>query len=291
MSPLTNRKTQIRTSYPLLMGAVSGEKILFEHEDTQTLTKLGLTGSQAKVYLALIKLGKANARTLWKAVKVSRQDVYRLLTELREIGLIEKILETPTEFKAVSIEDGVSILIERKTKEVFGLQKEGDSLIQKFKESNLSVTLEPDESQYILIPEGEVLALRLNKAIESTQKSIDIISSMKSFAKGLYFTVEELNKALRRGVKIRWVINKPEDPKSWSEIVQALTKNPHFKIRTIPNSPYVRFGVCDKKEVFMAFFPKRDVLESPTLWSTNISFVKMVQSFFDTIWSTAVEQT
>jgi sugar-specific transcriptional regulator TrmB len=269
---------------------ISGEKILMEQEDEQTLTQLGLTVSQGRVYLALAKLGKANARTLWKSSKVARQDIYRILTELREIGLLEKIIGTPTEFKAVPIEEGVSILVERKTKEIFSLQKNANKLIQKFKENNPKITLN-EEDQYILIPEREPLTLRLKKTIGATQKSIDRISSQKAFARVLFALEEEFKKALRRGVKIRWIIGKPEAANSWpdSSLVHVLMKNPNFMLRTIPNTPHVRLGIYDQKEVFMATIPKRAGLDSPVLRSTDSSFAEIVEKFFDTMWSTAAE--
>lgn len=260
-----------------------------DQEDIQMLTELGLTGSQARVYLALAQLEKANARTLWKASKVSRQDIYRLLTDLREIGLIEKILATPTEFKAIPIEDGISILIERRTKEVLDMRKKAEKVIQKFKNNNLRMTLEEEVGQYILIPEKEPLTIRLKKAIATTQKSADIITSQKAFAKVLFALNEDFKKALRRGVKIRWIIDQPKDANSWPEFsfVQVLMKNPKFKLRTILQPPHVRLGIYDKKEVFLATFPKRAGLESPALWSSNTSFAAIIDNFFETMWSTA----
>jgi sugar-specific transcriptional regulator TrmB len=262
--------------------------MLVKQEDTQILKKLGLTGSQARVYLALVKLDKANARTLWNASKVARQDIYRILTELREIGLLEKILEAPTEFRAVPLEDSVSILIERKTKAILSLQKDADKLIQKFKENKQKKAPE-EEAQYVLVPEREALTRRLKKAIETSQESVDIISSLKTFAQLFFVLSEEFKKALRKGVKIRLITDEPENANSLPEILQTLLKNPNFKLKTVRYPLSMRLGIHDKKEIFMAHFPTRDALDSPALWSTNISFAEIVQGFFETIWNAAVE--
>lgn len=264
---------------------------MIEQEDEQTLVKLGLTGSQAKVYLALVTLGKANARTLWKSSKVARQDIYRILTELQGIGLLEKIIGTPTEFKAVPIEDAVSILVERKTKEVLNLHKNANRLVQKFKEKCLKMIPDEEKSQYILIPEREPLTLRLKKAIENTQRTVDTVTSLEACAKALFVFAEELKKALRKGVKVRWIVDKPKDINSCPDFpsAQVLIKNPNFKLRTVPNLPNVRLGIYDKREACMALFPKLAGLESPALWSNNTSFVEIVDNFFETTWKTAEE--
>jgi len=262
--------------------------MLMKQEDMQILKKLGLTGSQARVYLALVNLDRANARTLWKASKVARQDIYRILTELREIGILEKILEAPTEFKAVPLEDSVAILMERKAKTLFSLQKDADKLIQKFKETERKRT-HKEEAQYVLVPEREALARRLKKAIEDSQKSIDAVSSLKAFARSFFVLSEEFEKALKKGVKIRWIIDDPEDANSFPEVLQTLTKNPNFELKTVMYPPNVRLGIYDKRKIFMAHFPSRGALESPALWSTNISFAEIVQGFFETIWHAAAE--
>lgn len=259
-----------------------------EQEDIQILEKLGLTGSQARVYLALIRLDKANARTLWKASKVARQDIYRILTELREIGLLEKILEAPTEFKAVPIEDSVAILMERKTKTLLSLQKDAEELIRKLKEKKQKTTMD-EEAQYILVPEREALTRRLKKSIENSQQSIDIITTLRVFARSFFVLSEEFEKALRRGVKIRWVADEPKAANSLPEAFQTLMKTPNFHLRTVRYPLSTRLGIYDKKQIFMAYFPSRDALESPALWSTNISFAEIVQSFFETIWNAAAE--
>jgi sugar-specific transcriptional regulator TrmB len=262
--------------------------MLVKHEDTQILKKLGLTGSQAKVYLALVKLDKANARELWKASKVARQDIYRILTELREIGILEKILEAPTEYKAVPMEDSVAILLERKAKSLFSLQKDADKLIQKFKEQKQKTTLE-EKAQFVLVPEREALTRRLKKAIKDSKGSIDVVSSLKAFARSFFVLSEEFEKALERNVQIRWVIDEPEDANPLPEVLQTLAKNPNFELKTVAYTPNVRLGIYDKKDVYMASFPNSHALESPALWATNIGFVEIVQGFFETIWHAAAE--
>ena len=87
-----------------------------EEAVVQTLTRLGLTISQAKVYFDLLRLEKATVNTISKHSKMARQQVYRVLAELQDKGLVEKIISIPTEFEPVPIEDCMFVLIERKKK-------------------------------------------------------------------------------------------------------------------------------------------------------------------------------
>jgi hypothetical protein len=85
-----------------------------EEEIVRILTRLGLTISQSKVHLALFELKKATGKITAKHSKVARQEAYRVLDELQEKGLVEKIIARPTEFEPIPIDDCIYILIKGK---------------------------------------------------------------------------------------------------------------------------------------------------------------------------------
>lgn len=59
--------------------------------DHKLLQQIGLTESEAKLYLASLKLGPASAIQLGKKVELTRQMVYTLLPGLTEKGLIKEV--------------------------------------------------------------------------------------------------------------------------------------------------------------------------------------------------------
>jgi sugar-specific transcriptional regulator TrmB len=69
---------------------------------------------QAKVYIALAKLGTLTGRVTAKEAKVASQDVYRVLAELEEKNLVEKIIVTPNKYRPVPVQDVLSILLKQK---------------------------------------------------------------------------------------------------------------------------------------------------------------------------------
>jgi sugar-specific transcriptional regulator TrmB len=266
-----------------------GETRVRVHEEaTQTLTGLGFTVSQAKVYLALCALEKATARTLSQHSKVARQEVYRILDELHERGLVEKIIAAPTEFKPVPMEECLSILIERKKSEISETQKKATKLLRKLKKTTAKKTLQEEVLQFSLISEREAL-IRLRKAAEAAQASIDFISRAKSFLQGSVIFEKSLDRALAKGVKIRGIVEESEKPNSFQKIAQAFMKNPSFKLKIISSPPNVRLGIYDKKEVSFVAFPNCDMTMSPILWTNNLSFVSTMLEYFEMLWSKAVE--
>ena len=62
--------------------------------EINTLIRLGLTLRQAKTYLALLQTGISTTRTIALTSKIPRPDIYRIMSELEELGLREKIIGT-----------------------------------------------------------------------------------------------------------------------------------------------------------------------------------------------------
>ena len=128
----------------------------------QALMNLGLTLLQAKIYLTLAKLGKAGVNRISKASNVARSDVYRVMPALEKLGLAEKIVATPTIYKAAPVREGLSILLQQKTKENSELQKETKPLLSDFQENNVDMALEREDSQFVVTSE-EKLFLKVSK--------------------------------------------------------------------------------------------------------------------------------
>ena len=253
------------------------------------MTHLGLTSVQARVYIALAQSGISTIKTISKVSGVARQDIYRIMSVLQKLGIVEKIIAAPTMFRAIPIKDALSILLERRTKETSELQAKTKELLKKFKKIN-AITIAPqEETQFILVPEKEALILRLKQAMMTAQRSIDVTITWKRFPQVLLLLVKELRKALKRGVKIRFIAEKTEYENSWPEIVQAFTRNPSFKIRFVPNPPNTVFGIYDEKEVFITTSTAGYAAEYPALWSNNPSLISAMHDLFEIMWSTSLE--
>ena len=63
---------------------------------TEDLTNLGLLESEARVYLALLKLGQSSAGKIAKETKLNRNSVYKALHNLLEQGLVSYVIKANT---------------------------------------------------------------------------------------------------------------------------------------------------------------------------------------------------
>jgi sugar-specific transcriptional regulator TrmB len=66
---------------------------MIQDEYIQTLTELEFTLLQAKAYITLARLGKADVNSISKASNLARTDVYRVMLILERLGLAERIID------------------------------------------------------------------------------------------------------------------------------------------------------------------------------------------------------
>lgn len=94
-------------------------------EGVDVLTGLGLSDRQARVYLALLKLGIVR-RVVAKLAGVPRQTVYYSLVELQRLGLVKQNLSAPTSYAALPYSDTVKRLLEQKTHELVKISQKAE---------------------------------------------------------------------------------------------------------------------------------------------------------------------
>jgi len=260
-----------------------------EGKDAQTLTALGLTNSQAKVFLALAKLGNATAKEISTVTLVARQEVYRVLVELQRLGLVEKIVSVPSKFRAISTDDAFSILMERRKSVTSELQATINEMVKKFKSDNARMALEEEEAKFSLVPERATVRAE-KKTLENVQRSFDVITSWRNPHSIMFADMKEIAEALQRGIKVRVIIDKPDEKKLLSNIVKCLKKFTNFKIRYLLNAPKALISVYDKGEAWVGTCPNPGVKECPVLWTDNPCLLSILQDYFEVLWSAAVER-
>jgi sugar-specific transcriptional regulator TrmB len=87
-------------------------------EGLGVLVGLGLSRRQARVYLALLRAGVSRARPLVDSAGVPRQEVYGLLLELRQLGLVRQNLTVPKTYTAAPFVEAAKILFEQRANEL-----------------------------------------------------------------------------------------------------------------------------------------------------------------------------
>jgi len=256
----------------------------------QVLIDLGLTLIQARVYLALAESGGSKVSAIAKNSKVARPDIYRTLSKLQELGLVEKIIETPVEYRAVPMNEGLSLLLETKTEQYAKVRAETRMLLHTAKTEKPDKKKQIETPQFVLIPQGKTVIERIRTAIEKAQLSIDLVLSWKRFSRGMVSAfAESMEIAWAKNLKVRFIIESPLESKTAEQLIRFCREKPSCQIRFIPNHPRTVLGIYDSKEIFIIAFSKTDLPGSPALWSKNPSLIALADDYFEKLWLTAME--
>ena len=252
-----------------------------EENAVKSLIKLGLTVSQAKVYLTLAKSGPCTGRATAGSTHIATNDVYRILSELHEIGLTEKIIAKPTKYKATQIDDSLLILLQRKKEEYIEAEEQvkalSDSLAIKKQERTPQ-----DDSQFIITSEIKSLFKMHEKLAQESKLSIDFVLPIKAKATELLDEApQQIRDAVKRKVKIRGItmVNEGHSEKKHKGVKPAL-----FEVRTIKDiNPPFGMHIFDKKEITLAISEK----PMPSLWTNNAHVVRLARAYFEEMWNNA----
>ncbi len=270
-----------------------GEALLLElrNHEIQTLNELGLSVLQARAYLALIRLGSAKVKTIAKFSSVARSDLYRTLTSLQELGLVEKVIAAPLQFRAIPLDQGLLLLLKSRTKEEKKIRSKTLQLIREFKASSKAVSSEADDSKFVLVPSGNLLLEKVSAAIAQSHMHIDLLVSWKQFSPGINdaFT-ESVDDALSRNVKFRLIVEATAKASDTKRLAQLCKKKPDCQFRFIPKSPDYVFGVFDKKRVLLIVDPEATMADSPAFWTNNKSLVSLIHDYFEMLWFISSEK-
>jgi sugar-specific transcriptional regulator TrmB len=261
-------------------------------EREETLKLLGLSHTQAHVYLTLIKTGKSCAKTLANQTGVACPDIYRIMDIFEKMGLIQKTIELPKKYEAIKIEQALPILIKHKIEETKKLDEEVRIFIKEMKQEQKQNKKNETGSDLILVPATQVAVLKRKESIRNTKDSIDSIISWKGHKEILYQNLKtETKKAIEKGVKHRLIIENPQkiNLQLESEVLSLLIKK-GGKIKYLTKCPPALVTIYDKKEALICTSNKAGLCDTPIIWTNNDSIVSIVSSYFEYLWTTTETQ-
>lgn len=86
--------------------------------DTKVLQEIGLTESEVKVYLALLKLGQTTAGKIVDEAKVTRSKIYDILERLKNKALVSYIIKESTKHFSATNPNNILRYLEEKEKKI-----------------------------------------------------------------------------------------------------------------------------------------------------------------------------
>ncbi len=255
-------------------------------EDAKVLVGLGLTLSQAQVYLALAKKGRTTIKTLSAMVKMDRANVYRILERLQELNLVEKLLTSPTLYQPVNLEDALPMLLDQKQKECSEVRVKTKDLLRRYKNSqeDFGGEIEP---QLILLPIGAPIMRKVHDMSVNVERTHQVLIHWSDFKDLIDDVVDRWESMLDRGVNVQ-VLVFLERAEVLPNQVTELSKNPLFKVKYLTSELKSTISICDEKEALISVSPRLSS-RSASLWVNNPNLVALIREYFEMLWINALD--
>jgi sugar-specific transcriptional regulator TrmB len=246
---------------------------------------------QARVYLALVKYEDLKISGIAKVANVARPDVYRNLSKLEELGLIEKIIDKPQQYRAIPMKRGLLLLLEGETQHYEKIRAETRMLLTAATTKKSIKKEQTEKPQFILIPKGRTVIEEIRTAIEKAGQSVILVLSWKRFSQGITSVfAESMEIAWAKNVKIRLLMEYPPESKTAEQLIGFCREKPCCQIRFIPHYPKTVFGIYDDKEIFIVVKSETDLRGSSALWSNNRDLIALAKDYFETLWLTSARK-
>jgi len=266
-----------------------GVKLQSIDEAVETLINLGLTILQARVYVALAKLGTSTSRLTAKEAMVASQDVYRILSELQETGLVEKIIAKPSMYHAMPLAKGLSMLLQRRKEKTRQLERTANLISKEF-ESTLRTTVKTDIGSFVLIQKEEPIKSKAFELLDTAQMSLELMHDTHDTATyGELYNIGQ--KLSAKEIKVRDLVSRSNQSlqvtKAFASIIQ---KYPTFQLRYLNSSAPAKLIIKDSKEVLVSTTTKPNGSIHAFLWSDNPILVQIIQQWFVNVWDRSIKE-
>ena len=259
--------------------------MLIPEDSIEILVELGLTHTEAKAYVSLLFLNTATARNLHTVSNIARQNIYQLLSDLEEKGLIEKVIAKPTKFKPIPADQAISLLLQRKKEQNSQLREKAISHFRNFEIGCAKPAVLDKNAQFLLLSKSETSPLghidKLGKAVNNAKKSVVSLITLPIFMKAQLMDEDIWKKAVKRGVKLKFIIARRSNEKSEINLDPMLENTNNFEIRWTSSLPTAVVLLIDDNEIFCRIGTN---IESPVLWSSSSQFVGMVKDYLKLKW-------
>jgi len=262
---------------------------MLQVEDVQTLKQFGLTFLQARVYLTLVRTGKSTIRNIAENAKIARQEAQRVTSELQNVGLVERILVSPTEFDPIPLNEAVKFLVERREKASLELVEKANMMLTENIVNNRVENLEKEKTPKFVITTGrEAIIRKSRRVVDGTKSSCDIIGGLwKNIRYASSLFLEQNIQALKRHVRIRVLTEKFPEEQSIQKIYKHCLENPNFEIKCLSAGLSAMLGIYDRKELLVSTDPEKLIADSPMFWTNDPALIVAVQTYFDELWRQA----
>lgn len=242
------------------------------------LTQLGLTPTEAQVYLALLQNGALGASAIAAATGLARTAVYPSVGSLVDKGLVDAGEGYGSRFSAVPAEQALPHLLEHDKEALLQRERLTHELVERISSLEEREEAAPDEIIQV-IRSPRAVAERFERLELEAERQIDIFTKPPFFMRA---GNPALEKALRRGVQARSLYDKAavDDPVVEPHLARWITYGEEARIYDgqLPH----KLAIFDRQVVLMPLI--RPGEQTKTLLIRHPQLAQSLSLAFEYVW-------
>jgi sugar-specific transcriptional regulator TrmB len=249
------------------------------------LVELGLTSTEASIYLAARDIGGGTAKEISVAAEKERGNTHHILTKLVRLGLVEASFESPTTFRPREVAEAIDNLYSMqamKLKRLDGLRKEVSASL-----ASSGLRRKGPAESYSIIKGRVNTYLRMVHSMQRSNQRVSMLLSAQGIRRLRKFNnfLSTMAKKSDEGVEFRIIteINRDnlEEVRAFAKVAEVR----HVRNQATNASVYDRGVASVALSVNEGL--EEDVREHVALWTNGVSFVKTLADFFNSVWFVA----
>lgn len=254
-----------------------------QHFDEKTLARLGmfgLTEYEAKVYLTLLVRGAQEASRVSKISGLPRPHTYSVLKSLQMRGLVIVIPEAINLYRAVSLDEGLDVLIDEKEKQFVSLRNAKDQLLSEIKPKE---SIPTENHAFVQLYYGRQNVYKLiDEMFHRCDHRADIMTTSHGIVRFYKYFSDMASEFRSKNVTVRFIAPVTPESEEYAKKLSMLVD-----LRRIDSLPPIRFVLVDSKEVLFAEYPEDDYKSTGKetgIWINQEDLARMMNTLFDNTW-------
>ena len=270
---------------------MSQEKVL------RTLESLGLSQSDAQVYVFLGKRGSQKAIDIAKALRMPKQQLYVVLKNLQSKAIVNATLERPARFSAVPFEKVLDLFVRARMEEAKRIQHGKNGFLSDWQSIAIGETA--DRAAKFTVLEGRnYIYSKLRQMIEETKNHLLIISTVPGLIRADQFGLLDaaFSHVSKSKIQLRFLTELSEQNVNAlkSLLSRGLRSGLSFEGR-VPElglKLFTRIVIRDGEEAVFFITPETDAGEErkeTSLWTNSKPLVNSFSAVFEEMWRNSKE--
>jgi sugar-specific transcriptional regulator TrmB len=259
-----------------------------------TLSKLGLSKNEVRVYLHLARHGERKASEISEMLCLHRTETYRILRDLEKRGMVSSVFEKPLKFIATPFEKAIDLLIEAKKLKIKLLERRKQSLVQVW----LSLPrpqVAPERKEVFQVLEGEEqIDLKADEILGNAKKELLFFAPEGDLARFYYSgLLDKVEKSSKRSINIMLMTNDSSKSRFFVEKTKLNARYSPSNVEDLPS-----FIIADQEHLLLLIRKTDDNAGDDArgkrgrlgaLWTNYGAFIKALGKLFVLLWDAEIQ--